>query len=133
APPPRKEQQLVERQWECICPTCGRPLRARPTRETKALVPTSIYAITKRDHEELCLVAGSAYGIPAVALRFFNVYGPGQALSNPYTGVGAIFSSRLLNDRPPLVFEDGKQSRDFIHVSDIVEGILRAVDSDAAV
>ena len=69
------------------------------TRETKPLIPTSIYAITKRDHEELCLVTGAAYGIPTVALRFFNVYGPGQALSNPYTGVAAIFASRLLNGR----------------------------------
>src|SRR5690242_885801 len=80
----------------------------------------------------MVLVTGAAYGIPTVALRFFNVYGPGQALSNPYTGVAAIFSSRLLNDRPPLIFEDGRQSRDFIHVSDIVEGIVRALGSDAA-
>ena len=68
----------------------------------------------------MCLVTGAAYGIPTVALRFFNVYGPGQALSNPYTGVAAIFASRLLNGRPPVIFEDGEQSRDFIHVSDIV-------------
>ncbi len=100
------------------------------TPESKPLIPTSIYAITKRDHEELCLVTGAAYGIPSVALRFFNVYGPGQALSNPYTGVAAIFSSRLLNGRPPVIFEDGEQSRDFIHVSDIVEGIILALESD---
>ena len=88
--------------------------------EAKPLIPTSIYAINKRDHEEMCLVTGAAYGIPTVALRFFNVYGPGQALSNPYTGVAAIFASRLLNGRPPIIFEDGEQSRDFTHVSDIV-------------
>ena len=64
--------------------------------------------------------------------RFFNVYGPGQALSNPYTGVAAIFASRLLNGRPPVIFEDGKQSRDFIHVSDIAEGILLALESDVS-
>jgi len=133
APPPRGEEQLATRAWECLCPSCGEPLRPRPTRETKPLAPTSIYAITKRDHEELCLVAGAAYAIPTVALRFFNVYGPGQALSNPYTGVGAIFSSRLLNNRSPLIFEDGLQSRDFIHVSDIVDGIVRSLDSDRAV
>ena len=103
------------------------------TSEAKALIPTSIYAITKRDHEEMSLVTGAAYGIPTVALRFFNVYGPGQALSNPYTGVAAIFASRLLNDKPPVIFEDGQQSRDFTHVSDIVRGILLALESEDAV
>jgi dTDP-L-rhamnose 4-epimerase len=133
APTPRPEEQLVARQWECFCPDCGRELKPRATRETKPLIPTSVYAITKRDHEELSLVTGAAYGVPTVALRFFNVYGPGQALSNPYTGVAAIFASRLLNGRAPVIFEDGLQSRDFIHVSDIVEGILLALESDDAV
>jgi dTDP-L-rhamnose 4-epimerase len=133
APGPRPEAQLLARDWECLCPHCGRELRPIGTRETKPLLPTSVYAITKRDHEELSLVVGAAYGVPTVALRFFNVYGPGQALSNPYTGVAAIFASRLLNGRPPVIFEDGRQSRDFIHVSDIVQGILRALESDTAV
>jgi dTDP-L-rhamnose 4-epimerase len=133
APSPRDEAQLATRRWECLCPECGRELDPLATREQKQLIPTSVYAVTKRDHEELCLVVGGAYGIPTVALRFFNVYGPGQALSNPYTGVAAIFSSRLLNGRPPVVFEDGRQTRDFIHVSDIVEGLLLALGSDAAV
>jgi dTDP-L-rhamnose 4-epimerase len=133
APGPRPEEQLLARAWEPGCPHCGRPLASVGTTEDKALIPTSIYAITKRDHEELCLVTGGAYGIPTVALRFFNIYGPGQALSNPYTGVAAIFASRLLNGRPPMVFEDGLQSRDFIHVSDIVRAILLALESDAAV
>jgi len=100
APGPRPEEQLLARSWELSCEICGRELQPIGTSEEKALIPTSIYAITKRDHEELCLVTGAAYGIPAVALRFFNVYGPGQALSNPYTGVAAIFASRLLNRRP---------------------------------
>jgi dTDP-L-rhamnose 4-epimerase len=133
APSPRPEEQLLARQWECFCPECGRELRPRATRETKPLIPTSIYAITKRDHEELSLVTGAAYGIPTVALRFFNVYGPGQALSNPYTGVAAIFASRLINGRAPVIFEDGRQSRDFIHVSDIVQGIVLALESDDAI
>lgn len=131
APGPRPETQLVAREWECECPTCGETLVPIATRETKPLVPTSVYAITKRDHEELSLVLGSAYGIPTIALRFFNVYGPGQALSNPYTGVAAIFASRLLNRKAPVIFEDGRQSRDFIHVDDIVEGILLALEADA--
>lgn len=132
APPPRPEEQLLARHWELACPTCGADLAPVGTKETKALIPTSIYAITKRDHEELCLVTGAAYGIPSVALRFFNVYGPGQALSNPYTGVAAIFASRLLNGRPPMIFEDGGQSRDFIHVSDIVCAIMLALESEQA-
>jgi dTDP-L-rhamnose 4-epimerase len=132
APGPRPEEQLLARGWELACEHCGDELRPVRTSEEKPLVPTSIYAITKRDHEEFCLVTGAAYGIPAVALRFFNVYGPGQALSNPYTGVAAIFASRLLNGRSPVVFEDGEQSRDFIHVSDIVRGIMLALESDRA-
>lgn len=132
APAPRAEEQLLTRQWELTCPTCGEELAPVGTSEAKPLIPTSIYAITKRDHEELCLVTGAAYGVPTVALRFFNVYGPGQALSNPYTGVAAIFASRLLNDRPPVIFEDGRQSRDFIHVSDIVRAIMLALESERA-
>ena len=132
APSPRPEEQLLARRWELFCPHCDAELTPVGTREEKALIPTSIYAVTKRDHEELCLVAGAAYGIPTVALRFFNVYGPGQALSNPYTGVAAIFASRLLNGRAPVIFEDGRQSRDFIHVSDIVRAITLALESEAA-
>jgi dTDP-L-rhamnose 4-epimerase len=133
APVPRPEEQLLARQWEVACSKCGRELSPVGTSESKSLIPTSIYAINKRDHEEMCLVTGAAYGIPAVALRFFNVYGPGQALSNPYTGVAAIFASRLLNRREPVIFEDGLQSRDFTHVSDIVQGILLALESEDAV
>jgi dTDP-L-rhamnose 4-epimerase len=133
APPPRDEAQLVAREWEIGCPICGRSLRAVGTRESKPVLPTSVYAITKRDHEELFLVVGRAYGIPTVALRFFNVYGPGQALSNPYTGIAAIFASRFLNGRRPIIFEDGEQSRDFVHVSDVVEGIVLALESERAV
>lgn len=132
APAPRPEEQLLARRWECLCPECDEPVVPVPTSENKPLLPTSIYAINKRDHEEMSLVAGSAYGIPSVALRFFNVYGPGQALSNPYTGVAAIFASRLMNNRPPVIFEDGAQSRDFIHVTDIVRGILAALESEEA-
>ena len=132
APGPRPESQLSGRDWEVHCPECGTPVQPAGTRETKPLLPTSVYAITKRDHEELSLVVGAAYGIPSVACRFFNVYGPGQALSNPYTGVAAIFASRLLNGRPPIIFEDGAQSRDFIHVSDIVEGLVSALTTDSA-
>jgi dTDP-L-rhamnose 4-epimerase len=126
-PPPRSPDRLESKQWEMACPTCGTSAEPLPTAEGKPLAPTSIYAITKRDQEEMCLCVGQAYGIPTVALRFFNVYGERQALSNPYTGVAAIFSSRLLNDQPPLIYEDGAQSRDFTHVSDIVQATLLAI------
>ena len=131
APWLRPESQLAARDWE-VRAADGTPLEPEPTAETKMLRPTSIYAINKRDHEEMTLAVGAAYGIPAVALRFFNVYGARQALSNPYTGVAAIFSSRLLNDRAPLVFEDGRQTRDFIDVRDIARGCALALDGDGA-
>lgn len=128
----RLEAQLKARDWEMKCPECGRDVRAVPTDEDKPLYPTSIYAVTKRDHEEMFLCTGLAYGIPAVACRFFNTYGPRQALSNPYTGIMAIFSSRLLNRQPPVIYEDGCQTRDFIHVQDIVQGLLLAMDRPEA-
>jgi dTDP-L-rhamnose 4-epimerase len=128
----RPLDQLLDRRWEMECPGCGAQLIPAPTREDKPLFPTSVYAITKQDQEQFCLVVGRAYGIPTVALRYFNVYGPRQALSNPYTGVCAIFSARLLNDQRPLIFEDGKQTRDFVHVSDIVQANLRALETDGA-
>src|SRR5205809_1876727 len=131
APGVRPESQLAARRWDVLADD-GTPLEPEPTAETKHLRPTSIYAITKRDHEEMFLAVGAAYGIPAVALRFFNVYGERQALSNPYTGVAAIFSSRLLNDRPPIVFEDGRQTRDFIDVRDIARCCTLALALDGA-
>jgi dTDP-L-rhamnose 4-epimerase len=131
APPPRSDEQLARREWEPVCPSCGATLEPVATREDKPLAPTSIYAIGKRDHEEMFLAWARAYRVPTTALRFFNVYGPRQALSNPYTGVAAIFASRLLNGRQPVVFEDGRQSRDFVHVSDIVAGVAAALEPGA--
>jgi dTDP-L-rhamnose 4-epimerase len=132
APTLRGIAQLESRDWEMRCPKCQAALQAVATPETKPLDPASVYAVTKQDQEQLCIITGRAYGIPTVALRYFNVYGARQALSNPYTGVAAIFSSRLLNGQPPLIFEDGLQSRDFSHVSDIVQANLLAMESDAA-
>ena len=131
APGLRSERQLSQRVWDVLAED-GTPLEPEPTAETKPLRPTSIYAIGKRDHEEMFLSIGAAYDIPTVALRFFNVYGERQALSNPYTGVAAIFSSRLLNERSPLVFEDGRQTRDFIDVRDIARCCALALEGDGA-
>ncbi len=132
APQLRPSAQLLERRWEVECPKCGEKLSPTPTTEEKPLFPTSVYAVTKQDQEQFCLAVGRSYGIPAVALRYFNVYGTRQALSNPYTGVCAIFSARLLNGNRPLIFEDGEQTRDFVHVSDIVQANLRALETDRA-
>ena len=128
----RPDHQLFDREYELKCSECGTKLIALPTDESKPLLPTSIYATTKRDHEEMFIEFGRAYNIPAVALRYFNVYGPGQALSNPYTGVVSIFASRLLNGNAPLIFEDGLQSRDFVHVSDIVQANVLALENEEA-
>jgi dTDP-L-rhamnose 4-epimerase len=111
----------------------GAPLVPLPTPETKPPRLSSVYALSKYDQELLCLMIGKAYGIPTVALRFFNVFGTRQALSNPYTGVLAIFAARLLNDRPPLVFEDGQQLRDFVSVADVVQACTSALTVKGAV
>lgn len=123
----RGEAQLKNKEWEPQCPNCGKSVSPLPTDEDKPLMPTSIYAQTKRHQEEMCLLVGRTYGIPTVALRYFNVYGSGQALSNPYTGVCAIFLSRILNGNSPHIFEDGGQTRDFVHVRDIAEANVLAL------
>ena len=128
SPPPRTHDQLKARSWEPRLD--GEVLTPKPTPEDKPLQPTSIYAINKRDHEEMFLAVGRALEIPTVALRLFNAYGSRQALSNPYTGVAAIFISRLLNDQRPLVFEDGEQRRDFVHVLDVAEAFATVLESD---
>ena len=130
--PIRTVERLRAQQWEPL-DADGTPLVPVPTDEGKPLDPTSIYALTKADQERMVLQIGAAYNIPSVALRFFNIYGPRQALSNPYTGVAAIFSARLLNGERPMIFEDGGQRRDFVSVHDIVQGLLLAAEEDAAV
>lgn len=132
APRLRGRDRLEQGDWEMRDPSTDELLTAVPTPETKPLHPTSVYAVTKRDHEELFLTVGYAYRIPTVALRYFNIYGERQALSNPYTGVAAIFSARVLNGQTPTLFEDGEQSRDFVHVSDIVQANLLALETDRA-
>jgi dTDP-L-rhamnose 4-epimerase len=129
-PVTRTRAQLEAREWEPVCAICGAIPKPMPTPETKRLESDSIYATTKRDQEELCLIFGRGFGVRSVALRFFNVYGTRQSLSNPYTGVAAIFASRLLNESPPTVYEDGRQSRDFVHVSDIAQACELAISRD---
>ncbi len=132
APGVRSNEQLKAKQWETLCPKCGETLAPIPTDETKPLQASSIYALSKKDQEEMCLLFGRTYSLPVVALRYFNIYGTRQSLSNPYTGVAAIFASRLINGNPPLVFEDGRQLRDFVSVKDVVQANLLAMDRSEA-
>jgi dTDP-L-rhamnose 4-epimerase len=127
----RPREQLERGDWEPRGPN-GEELRPVPTPESKEPSLASVYALTKYDQERMCLLYGAAYGVPTVALRFFNVYGPRQSLSNPYTGVLAIFASRLLNDRRPLVYEDGGQRRDFVNVADVARACRLALERDGA-
>ncbi len=126
-PPVRPTSQLRAGRWDLTCGFCGGLLKPVPTSETKPSEINSVYALSKRDQEELCLIFGRTYDVPVTALRFFNIYGTRQALSNPYTGVAAIFASRLINGQAPLVFEDGDQMRDFVSVHDIVRANMLAM------
>jgi dTDP-L-rhamnose 4-epimerase len=127
----RTVEELRRGEWEVRGPE-GTPLLPLPTPESKIPALASVYALSKYDQERMCLILGGAYGIPTVALRFFNVYGPRQALSNPYTGVLAIFAARLLNRRPPLVNEDGQQRRDFVSVHDVARACRLAMTAPQA-
>ena len=127
----RSLEQLKRHDWE-VRGADGEPLKPIPTPETKCPALPSVYAISKYHQERLCMVVGRAYNIPTVALRFFNIFGTRQALSNPYTGVLAIFAARFLNDRPPLINEDGYQQRDFVSVQDIAQACRRALEVPAA-
>lgn len=131
APKLRSNSQLAHKQWELH--EKGQLLIPVPTTEEKPLMPASIYAINKRDHEEMFLVVGRALNIPTVALRLFNTYGSRQSLHNPYTGVAAIFISRLMKDLPPRIFEDGLQQRDFVHVYDVANAFATALEADTEI
>ncbi|MCX6553082.1 MAG: GDP-mannose 4,6-dehydratase [Acidobacteria bacterium] len=128
----RAADQLAARDWEPHCPACGRTTEPVATPEGKPLYRDNIYSMTKYHQEEMVLLIGKTYGIPAVAPRFFNVYGPRQSLSNPYAGVAAIFLSRLLNNHEPVVFEDGGQLRDFVSIHDVVDCLVLMLEQAGA-
>ena len=129
SPTVRDSGDLEEKVWDQHCSKCNTGLEPRPTPEDTQLNGSSIYAITKKTQEELVLSFGRAYDIPSIALRYFNVYGSRQSLRNPYAGVCAIFTSRIKNGNPPMVFEDGEQLRDFIHVSDVARANCAAIEA----
>lgn len=128
----RDISNLLQGKWELVCKQCNNVVMPAPTDEEQPLKPNSIYAITKENQEEIALCVGKTYNIPTVVIRCFSVFGTRQSLSNPYTGVIAIFGARLLNNNPPLVFEDGLQTRDFIHVSDVVRANILCMEKDEA-
>jgi dTDP-L-rhamnose 4-epimerase len=125
----RSEEQLEKKDWEVHCPKCEEYVKPTPTKESKPPMNLSTYALSKYDQEKLSLNYGFALKIPTAALRYFNVFGPRQSLSNPYTGVCAIFSSRIKNNNPPKIYEDGKQTRDFIYVKDVARANLLCLEN----
>lgn len=131
-PTQRREAELARKQWQINCPKCGLRIEPKPTDEGATLRPTSIYAATKHAQEQIFSIVSEAYAIPTVILRYFNVYGPRQSLGNPYTGILSIFSSRILNGNPPLIYEDGLESRDFVHVNDAVQATILALEKGEA-
>lgn len=132
APSPRSDEQLQKYQWEMLCPTCKKPVTPVPTSEEKKPECTSVYAQSKKDQEVYSIMIGKAYKLPTVACRYFNCYGPRQSLNNPYTGAAAIFCSAIKNNTSPLIYEDGRQQRDFIHVRDLVRGKLMLLEEGRA-
>lgn len=130
-PPPRPKTQLEKHDWEVHCPTCHTYVQPVGITEEKPPQTPSIYALSKYDSEKIALNCGFALNIPTTALRYFNVYGPRQSLNNPYTGLIAIFSSRIKNNHPPIIYEDGHQVRDFIYVEDVATANHLALESEA--
>jgi dTDP-L-rhamnose 4-epimerase len=128
----RPEPQLKKKDWNVYCPKCKRKVVAKPTGEKSTINNNSIYSLTKNVQETMLLLTGRMYNIPVVSFRCFNVYGPRQSLSNPYTGVTAIFISRLKNNSRPIIYEDGEQSRDFISVHDVVTALIKGMENKSA-
>lgn len=131
-PPMRSEDMFHAGNWQPVCPTCGGTISATATPENAVTSPASVYAATKLAQEDLVRIAGKALGIPMVIFRFQNVYGEGQSLKNPYTGILSIFSNQLRSHKTINLYEDGRESRDFIHVSDVARAVVLAVTGDGA-
>lgn len=131
-PEARVEADLAKKDFECKCPICSGSVTLMPTDEQSLYKPTSIYGLSKQTQEQMVLIVGKALNIPSIAFRYQNVYGPGQSLSNPYTGILSIFSTQLKNNNPINIFEDGKESRDFVFIDDIVNGTIAGLLSNEA-
>jgi dTDP-L-rhamnose 4-epimerase len=128
----RQEEDLLQGNFEPRCPFCKGKLELNPTDEISKIHPSSIYGITKHQQEQMILLMGKVLNIPAIALRYQNVYGPGQSLTNPYTGILSIFSTRLLNGNNIDIYEDGNESRDFVFIDDVVNATTMALENQKA-
>jgi dTDP-L-rhamnose 4-epimerase len=128
----RNEKDMLNGDFDCKCPICNQSVSILPTDETSAIHPTSYYGLTKQMQEQMILLAGKTLGISSSALRFQNVYGPGQSLSNPYTGILAIFSNLIRNGQDINIFEDGAESRDFVFIDDVVDATMLTIESQQA-
>jgi dTDP-L-rhamnose 4-epimerase len=128
----RPLEQLTRNDWEVRCPQCGEESKPLAMAEERPLLPLTIYGLTKMDEELETMLVGKFYNIPVVAFRYFSVYGPRQSLTNPYTGVIARFGTRVITGKPPLIYEDGRQMKDVIHVRDVVRANLLAMERETA-
>ncbi|KAA0548345.1 SDR family NAD(P)-dependent oxidoreductase [Bacillus sp. BGMRC 2118] len=128
----RKEEDMATGDFEVKCPICNRDVEVMATTEETKIHPTSIYGITKQMQEDMCMVAGKSIGVPVVGYRYQNVYGPGQSLKNPYTGILSIFSTIIKNGNNINIFEDGKESRDFVYIDDVVDATILGIEKDEA-
>ena len=128
----RRMEDIDVGDFECKCPICGSDVDLKMTNEDAKIHPNSIYGITKQNQEQMIMLMGKTLGIPAVALRYQNVYGPGQSLSNPYTGILSIFSNLIRNGKNINIFEDGNESRDFVYIDDVVDATILSIESDNA-
>ena len=127
-PNERQELDMNEGDFECKCPICGNVVELLPTTEDSKIHPTSVYGITKYNQEQLVLIVAKSLGIEAVSFRYQNVYGPGQSLSNPYTGILSIFSTQIKNGNNLNIFEDGSESRDFVYIDDVVDATILGLE-----
>jgi dTDP-L-rhamnose 4-epimerase len=126
----RNNTDMQKGDFECKCPVCNMDVRLLPTSEDSKIHPTSVYGITKQNQEQMILTIGKAIGIPSVAFRYQNVYGPGQSLSNPYTGILSIFSNLIRSGNNINIFEDGKESRDFVYIDDVVDATILGLEKN---
>jgi dTDP-L-rhamnose 4-epimerase len=131
-PTERKNQQMEKGDFNVKCPECGNNVEVGATDEDSMIHPTSVYGLTKSVQENLCMMVGKSLGIPAVAFRYQNVYGPGQSLKNPYTGILSVFSTRIMNGNEINIFEDGNESRDFVYIDDVVDATIMGIEKDEA-